>query len=82
MAWDDFPERPKALEPAPKKKPAEMIVYGKVKSVYRGNERDPHWDLDDCLWELVIATGGLSPGQLSTIERGVGRDSVMIRWAW
>jgi hypothetical protein len=38
MAWDDFPERPKAPEPAPKKKPAEMIVYGKVKSVYRGND--------------------------------------------
>jgi hypothetical protein len=79
MAWDDFPERPKAPEPAPKKKPAEMIVYGKVKSVYCGNN-----DItpSDAYGEIVILADSLSLGQLRAIERGVGRDTVMIRWAW
>jgi hypothetical protein len=82
MAWDDFPERPKAPEPAPKKKPAEMIVYGKVKSVYRGNDGLTPADDFGEIGEIVILADGLSLGQLRAIERGVGRDTVMIRWAW
>jgi hypothetical protein len=80
MAWDDFPERPKAPEPAPKKKPAEMIVYGRVKSVYGVDSGV--FDTATTYNEIVIVTGGLSPGQVRAIERGVGRDTVMIRWAW
>jgi hypothetical protein len=80
MAWDDFPERPKAPEPAPKKKPAEMIVYGKVKSVYRGNDGLTPADDFGEIGEIEPAVS--RPGQVRAIERGVGRDTVMIRWAW